>query len=489
MSKIIKNITQWKVVLSLQVIASLALIILIFKLNILPMLYLGILSGVLAILCLFMFLLMKPSKKEGKGKVREYIGKIISLLFSIDLLLATVYVAQGDSVLGNITGANTQTTRFSVYVLEESSYEKLSDLSGMIIEASSMYDNEDDFNKAMNKLNKEESSIEVSNIDDYDQLAQDLYEGKVPAIYVNEAYNGVFEEKYSTFLADVRAIWSYDNVETVEDISKDVNVTSDVFTIYISGIDTTGKVSTVSRSDVNMLVTVNPTTKDILMTSIPRDYYVTLANKGKKDKLTHAGLGGVENSVKTIEGFMDIDINYYARINFTSLIKMVDALGGIEVYSDKTFTPYTNRSITIKKGMNYMDGATALAFARERYAYTSGDNHRVQNQQEVLKAMLNKAMSPAIITNYSSILKSIDGSFETNMSSSDITKLIKMQLNDMASWNIHKIQLSGTGKTMTGGAYMPNHKLYYMIPNQDSVDKCTSIINKMMNGEKIESVD
>ena len=145
-----------------------------------------------------------------------------------------------------------------------------------------------------------------------------------------------------------------------------------------------------------MLITVKPITKDILMTSIPRDYYINLPN---------------------------------------------------------------------------------------------GDNDHVKNQQKVLKAMLNKAMSPAIITNYSSILKSIDGSFETNMSSSDITKLIKMQLNDMASWNIHQIQLSGSGKSMTGGAYMPNHKLYYMIPNQDSVDKCTSIINKMMNGEKIESVD
>ena len=488
MSKLIKNIAQWKVVLGLQIIASLALILLIFKLNILPILYLGILTAVLVILCLLMFVFMKPSKKEGKGKVREYLGKIISLLLSIILLLATVYVAQGDSVLGNITGANTQTTRFCVYVLEDSSYEKLSDLSGMTIEASSTYDNEDDFNKAMDTLKKEESSIKVSSIDDYDQLAKDLYAGKVPAIYVNEAYNGIFEEDYSTFSDDVRAIWSYDIVESVEDISKDVNVTSDVFTIYISGIDTTGKVSTVSRSDVNMLVTVNPTTKDILMTSIPRDYYVTLANKGKKDKLTHAGLAGVENSVKTIEGFMDIDINYYAKVNFTSLIKMVDALGGIEVYSPVSFTTRHGK-YKIVKGNNYMDGEKALGFVRERYGLSGGDNDRVRNQQRVLEAMLKKAMSPAIITNYSSILKSINGSFETNMSSSDITKLIKMQLNDMASWNIHQIQLSGTGKTMTGGAYMPNHKLYYMIPNQDSVDKCTSIINKMMNGEKIESVD
>lgn len=489
MSKIIKNITKWQIVFGLQLIATLALIIFVVKLGALPTLYLGIIVAVLAILCLLMFLFMKPSKKEGKGKIREAVGKIVSLLLSIVLIIGTLYIAQGDSTLSSITGANTQTTRFSVLVLNNSPYEKLSDIAGETVEVCDMYDNAVYFDEAVDALEKEESSLEISSIDDYLKLANDLYTEKVKAIFVNEAYNGVFEETYSTFSSDVRVIWSYDIEEKIEDISKDANVTKDVFTIYISGIDTTGKVSTVSRSDVNMLVTVNPKTKDILMTSIPRDYYVTLANKGKKDKLTHAGLGGVENSVKTIENFMDIDINYYARVNFTSLIKMVDALGGIEVYSDKTFVPYTNNSITIKKGTNYMNGEMALAFARERYAYSSGDNHRVQNQQDVLKGMLKKAMSPAIITNYSSILKSIDGSFETNMSSSDITDLIQMQLGDMASWNIHQVSLTGSGKSMTGGAYMPNNKLYYMIPNQDSIDKCSSVIKKMMNGEKIESVD
>ena len=294
----------------------------------------------------------------------------------------------------------------------------------------------------------------------------------------------MFEETYQTLSNDIKAIYTYDIVEEIIDISKDVNVTKDVFTIFVSGIDTTGRVSTVSRSDVNMLVTVNPVTKDILMTSIPRDYYVTLANKGKKDKLTHAGLGGVENSVKTIENFMGIDINYYAKVNFTSLVKIVDALGGITVESPYNFTTL-HGNYQIVKGQNKMDGAKALGFVRERYSLPHGDGDRVQNQQRVLKAMLNKAMSPAIITNYSKLLKSIDGSFETNMSANEITDLIQMQLNDMTAWTFHSTMVGGNSKLMTGGAYMPNVKLYYNIPDQASIDRAANMIKKMVNGEKI----
>ena len=483
---IVSKIVSWKVILGIQLVASIVFVALIFKLNALPMLYTMVVIGVVVLLALFSFALMKPSKKDEKGKIRNIIGKIISILLSVLLMVGSLYVAQGNSVLDSITGANEKTTRISLVVLKDSDYQSISDLKNQTIEAN--LDDEDNvkyMNQAIEALNKEESTIKVDNASSYAKLAEDLYSGQTEAIYINEANYGMLEEQHETFMNDTRVLWSYDIVEEVKDISKDVDVTKEIFTIFISGIDTTGPVSTVSRSDVNMLVTVNPETKQILMTSIPRDYYVTLANKGKKDKLTHAGLGGVENSVATIENFMNIDINYYARVNFTSLIKMVDALGGIEVYSDKTFTPYTNSSITIKKGINYMDGEMALAFSRERKTYGNGDNHRVQNQQAVLKGMLEKAMSPAILTNYTSILSSIDGSFETNMSSSEITDLIKMQLNDMASWDIYQIQLTGTGQMMTGGAYMPNNRLYYMIPNQESVNECSALIKKMANGEKI----
>ncbi len=183
---------------------------------------------------------------------------------------------------------------------------------------------------------------------------------------------------------------------------------------------------------------------------------------------------------------MDIDINYYARVNFTSLIKIVDALGGIELYIPKSFVANDGLGTKFTKGNMKLNGQEALAYSRERYAFGDGDNARVQHQQDVLEAMLKKMMSPAIITNYSSILKAIDGSFETNMKSSDITDLIQMQINDMASWTIVQKQLTGTGQMMTGGSYMPNNSLYYMIPDQNSVDENKQAIEKVLKGESVE---
>lgn len=482
---LISKITSWQVILGIQAIASLLLIGLVFKLNALPLLYTMVLIGIVVLLALITFLLMKPSKNQGKGKIRNIIGKVISLLLSVFLMVGSLYIAQGNSVIDAISGANTKTTRISLVVMADSDYQEVSDLKNQTIEAN--LDDEDNakyMNEAIEALNKEESTIQVDNVSSYVDMANDLYSGETKAIYINEANYGMLEEEHDTFKNDTRIIWSYDIVEQTKDISKNVNVTKEVFTIFISGIDTTGPVSTVSRSDVNMLVTVNPETKQILMTSIPRDYYVTLTNKGKKDKLTHAGLGGVENSVSTIENFMGIDINYYARVNFTSLIEMVDALGGITVYSPVAFTTL-HGGYQIHKGNNEMDGDKALGFVRERYGLSGGDNDRVKNQQRVLTGMLKKAMSPAILTNYSSVLSSIEGSFETNMSAGEITDLIKMQLNDMASWDIYQIQLTGNGRMMTGGAYMPNNRLYYMIPNENSVNECASLIKQMMNGEKI----
>ena len=481
----ISKITSWKVILGIQVVASLLLIILVFKLNALPLLYTMVLIGIVVLLALISFLLMKPSKTTGKGKIRNIIGKVISLLLSVFLMIGSLYIAQGNSVIDAISGANTKTTRISLVVMKDSNYKEVSDLKNQTIEAN--LDDEDNakyMSKAIEALNKEESTIKVENASSYAQMADDLYNENTEAIYINEANYGMLEEEHDTFLNDTRVLWSYDIVEQTEDISKDVNVTKEAFTIFISGIDTTGPVSTVSRSDVNMLVTVNPTTKQILMTSIPRDYYVTLANRGEKDKLTHAGLGGVENSVATIENFMDIDINYYARVNFTSLIEMVDALGGITVYSPVSFTTM-HGGYQIHEGNNEMDGDKALGFVRERYGLSGGDNDRVKNQQRVLTGMLEKAMSPAILTNYSSVLSSIEGSFETNMSSSEITSLIKMQLNDMSSWDIYQVQLSGSGQMMTGGSYMPNNRLYYMVPDESSINECSSLIQQMVNGEKI----
>lgn len=482
--KVLKKIISWPVVLTIQVIASVALLFLLFKLGVVPTKYMIILVAVLAVLALLMYFFMKPAKGKHAVNARQSIGKIISLVLSIVLLIGSVYVAKGSSTLNKISGADKTTVHYAVLVLKDSKIKSLSDLKNESIEYNLQYDDKKDMNQIIAKAKQEQSSISYDETsDDYSKLADDLYNNTVHAILVNTAYNGMFEEAHENFANETKEIWT-DEVDTeVKSFAKDVDVTSKPFTIYISGIDTYGKVSTVSRSDVNMIVTVNPKTKQILMSSIPRDYYVTLANKGKKDKLTHSGLAGPENTVKTMDNFLGIDINYYARVNFTSLITMVDALGGIDLDSDSSFS---TMGYSFTKGVQHVNGEKALAFARERHSFADGDNMRVKHQQDVLMAMLKKMMSPAIITNYTSVLNSVAGSFETNMDSSDITGLIKMQINDMASWTFTQKQFTGHGVMQTGGAYMPSTKLYYMIPDDSSVSENIAAIKAVLNGQTVE---
>lgn len=138
------------------------------------------------------------------------------------------------------------------------------------------------------------------------------------------------------------------------------------FAVYISGIDTYGEISTVSRSDVNMLAVVNPANNSILLVNTPRDYYVQLhGTAGTKDKLTHAGVYGIDMSRKTLEDLYGIEIPYYVRVNFSSLVTIVDTVGGVEVYSDRDFKSF-------RVGANQLSGTQALEFSRERYSFSEG---------------------------------------------------------------------------------------------------------------------
>ena len=482
----IKKIISWPVILGIQVITTVVLLFFIFKLNILPTTYAVMVGMIFVLLGFINYALMKPNKKEHhhKTKPREIIGKVLSLILSVLMVFGSVMINKGYSTLDDITNSNTKSTHYAIVVLKSSKISSLSELQNESIEYCLQYDEEKDMNQVIAEAKKKESSLNFDVAMTYSKLGDDLYNNTVNAILINTAYNGMFEENHPDFQNEVKEIWTSDIETKVKDFSTRVSVTNTPFIIYISGIDTYGSITTVSRSDVNMIITVNPNTKKILLTSIPRDYYVTLANMKKKDKLTHSGIAGPENTVKTMAQFLGTDINYYARVNFTSLVTMVDALGGIDVYSDKTINGFwADRSVNIKEGMNHMNGKEALAFSRERHAYAEGDNHRVQNQQDVLMAMLKKMMSPAVITNYSSVLKAISGCFETNMASSDITDLIKMQINDNASWTFKQKQFTGTGVMQTGGAYMPDSKLYYMIPNDDSVKENLQAIKDVLNGK------
>ena len=352
LKNIIDKIIQWKIVLIIQALISIILAVLLIQLNVLPMMYIAIIIVIEILLGVGIFFLMRNAQK-----VRLIVSHIISLVISIVLVIGCMAVSQGNSAIQGLTSDHTQTNRISLYVLDDSSYQELSDLKNQSIEANV---NDEHMAEAIDALNKE-VKLSIQGQEDYVQMSNDLYDQKTAGIYMNEAQSALFDEIHEDFHEKTRVLYTYEITEEVEDFSKDVSVTQNAFNVFISGIDTTGPVTTVSRSDVNMIVTVNPQSKKILMTSIPRDYYVTLANMGQKDKLTHAGLAGVENSVKTLENFLGIDINYYARVNFTSLIQMVDALGGIEVYSDQDIP-----KLGIHEGINDMDGKKALSFSRER---------------------------------------------------------------------------------------------------------------------------
>lgn len=265
-------------------------------------------------------------------------------------------------------------------------------------------------------------------------------------------------------------------VKTQEAVTAKLNA-NEPFTVYISGIDTYGSISTTSRSDVNILAVVNPKTRNIVFVNTPRDYYVQLhGTAGVKDKLTHAGLYGIDRSEKTLEDLYGIDINYNVKINFTSLEKIVNTVGGIEVESEYNFS---SGGYTFVQGMNQLDGKQALAFSRERYSFDAGDRTRGQNQMRVLTALINKISQPSVIVKYQDILGSLNGVFQTNMSTQDITGLIRGQLDSMAKWTISSISVDGTGAsepTYSMGA----QKLYVMIPDPVSVKSAQNKIQSIL---------
>lgn len=252
------------------------------------------------------------------------------------------------------------------------------------------------------------------------------------------------------------------------------------FVMYISGVDTWGSAAAKSRSDVNILAVVNTNTKNILLVSTPRDYYVPLSiSGGVKDKLTHAGIYGVDASVGTLELLYGVDISYYVKINFTGFVGIVDALGGVDVYSDADFT--VGDAFTYTEGINHMSGIEALAFARERHSFASGDRSRGTHQMEVIKAVLNKCASSAILTNYAEVMNSMSGCFTTNMPKDKIASLVRMQLNDMAQWSITSMSVDGSGASRTTYT-VSSKKAYVMIPDENTVKQAKESIAAVLNG-------
>ena len=467
------SIAIWNIL----IITSVILAILVIKANILPVKYELIVFGVLLV---FILLEMIFLFKKKTNKVILIILDILSLF----IIGGSIYIAPklDDALefLKNNLSIQFVTNVYDVIVAKESSINNSKDIDGKNI----YIFKEDKTDDLVNELNKKYSSYKLIEVDNLSSLFEDVVKDNNKIILVSQGYYDEQVAEDNKYEEKVKIIDTIEYKTIVKNESSGIDVTKEPFVVYLSGIDTrSGKLPSRSLSDVNIMIAVNPKTKEVLMINIPRDYYVQLhGTKGLKDKLTHAGTkGGINLSRQTIEDLLDTDIKYYIRVNFNAVVNLVDAIDGIDVYSDTEFNSYHMKGWKVPKGMVHMDGAHALAYSRERYAYKTGDNHRGQNQEDVIAAIINKvSSSKTIVSNYNKILKSLDGTFETNLSYDEITSLIKMQINDMAKWKTTTCNLTGEGKMTVTYSY-PNRNLWVMIPNENSITTAKNELKEFMN--------
>ena len=467
----------FKILSVILVLLSVMTIVGTYYIDILPFKYLIILiSGIVVIDILVLYFLL------GKGWKKRMVGTIMAFILLIVSAFAIVYELDTIGFLKKLGAKDYKTLNYSVIVLNSSKYKKVDDIKDEYVGILKIKDTEG-MSDAVANLNKK-VKVSYKEKEDLKTLEEDLLSGNLSVILLEDAYYEIAKEENIEFGENTKVVYKFSiDIKTKDNLVKEADITKEPFNIFIAGIDTYGKISSVSRSDVNMVVTVNPKTNKILLTSIPRDYYVYLHGiTSYKDKITHAGIHGIDMSVKTVEDLLDCDINYYVKVNFTSVVDIVNAIGGIEVESPYTFTTFDNK-YTFSKGYNKLDGEKALYFVRERKAFTGGDRTRNQNQQLVLKAMINKMISPSLLTNYNKILKKINKSFVTNLDDDNITNMIKKQLKDNKKWTIESYYLTGSDSSDYTYSYK-RAKSYVMQPDEESIKEAQNNIKKVLKEGK-----
>ena len=456
-------------------IMLISLIILSFsvlRLNILPDKYLIIYFILISILNIILGLITFVNK----NKIIRYIFTFIIILISIlSFFVSFVVLGKTSDFIENIKEIEEQSIYYLI-CLKESNYKDINNLNGKTIGISN---NGTDYNTI--KLLKNKIEFKEVRYDNLFNLYDDLLNNKIACIYIDSNIKMLFDEVVNDFSDKTMIINEFNIKSSIEEKNKEEdNSFKDSINIYISGIDTYGSIDKVSRSDVNIIMSINQKKKKILLTTIPRDTYVQLhGTNGPKDKLTHAGIYGINMSVTTLEDFLGIDIDYYVRVNFDTLISTIDAIGGVDVYSDITFKA---GGYNFYEGNNNMNGKQALVFSRERKQFTEGDNLRGKHQQAVIAAIVEKVTSSkTLLSNYTNILASLNNSFQSNIDDDIIKKFVKEQLNSMSSWDVKSISIEGTG-TYTQSTYsMPGWNLYVMVPNEETVIYAHNEINSLSN--------
>ena len=469
----------------------------IFKLQILPD---NILIPGILVIVLFSVILFILINFYAHGIISKITYSILVIMISVVYGFGNYYLYSTNATLETVTDqSNLSKNTVSVVALNSSSLEDVNSLNGTKIGVLKTIGKEAT-KKSLNDLKKNNVTYTKKTYDNMLGMLKALYDGKVDAIVLNEAYrsNVCDLEDYTNFNDGTKVI--HKTVYYTEENSSLLavsDITSKPFSILISGNDSFGSLDETSRSDVDMLVTINPVTSTILMTSIPRDSYVEevcddyACNYGAYDKLTHTGIYGVDTTKNTVENLLGIDINYVFRVNFTSMIDIVDALGGIDVDVAEGMAVskfYTNSALEgVHEGTNHLDGKRALAYSRERKAYIDGDVQRARNQQQVLQAMFKKATSPEIITKYTSLLKALTHAFDTNMSTKEITSFIKYQIQAKPSWQFEQYVLKGDNDLQVSPELGSEVSVILLYPS--SVYTATEKIQAVLDGKSSETVE
>ena len=468
-----KILISWGL-LAIYALLAVFLLFLIFKYNMLAFRYLNIVVAVLIVaLAILCFFLIWSKKAKNLTLILLLLGVLINgtSLFAVSQFIGFTSRLNATSNYSNYS--------MSIAVLADSPIENISQVTSVMGPTGTDKDNIQQLLNDLKASQNKELTVEESS--SYLAAYKSLLAGDTKAILLNSVFENIIESEYPDYASKIKKIYTKELTKTVE-TPKDVK--GDSFNVYISGIDIYGPISSVSRSDVNIIMTVNRETKKILLTTTPRDSYVPIADGGnnQKDKLTHAGIYGVDASIHTLENLYGIDLNYYARLNFTSFLKLIDLLGGVDVYNDQEFTAHTNGKF-YPVGKVHLDSEQALSFVRERYSLEDGDRDRGRNQQKVIVAILQKLTSTEALKNYDSIIKGLQDSIQTNMPLETMMNLVNAQLESGGTYKINSQDLKGTGRMDLPSYAMPDSNLYMMEISDSSLESVKVAINDVMEGK------
>lgn len=477
------------VLVLIQLVLTVLFLLKMFKLDILPFKYLFMINIILILLVLYDF-----TSQFTKSHI---LGKLISVMLSCLILFTYLFAAKFDSVLDKLGAANVEIDIVDVCVLSNDKAQNLNDAANYKFAINSTASNAN-INTSIESISSETGkTIKPTEYTNWSNLVNALYDNKnVQAIVINHSMMSIISQEFPDFEDSIKIIKTYEYKEKVELDASNVNVKRDPFIIYVSGISSDDgedtKLASKALSDVNILAVINPETKQVLLVTTPRDSYIKISNSSGVtgyDKLAHAGSYGVDKSIEALENLYGINIDYYVKINFAGSQAVIDALGGITIESEIEFTNGWEAapvSYHFVQGANECDGEKAIAFARERKAFAAGDFQRGRNQTAVIKGIIQKATSPAILIRYSAVMDTVSDMFLTNIPSSAISDLVKLQLSNSTPWNIQTYSISGKTDEYRHLEVSNVYGASIVLPYEEDISTATKLMNKVIAGETFD---